>query len=119
LYCKHEVVRGEERRVPVHFETAKAAEVFEEHLRNQESCVGASAFCVPFVTLYASHKELSTNARFNDAVQACDVDHNGILTEQEVFAYCGKSVVCEEVHDLPVPVGPSVVRPQQAPPGNP
>jgi hypothetical protein len=108
LYCKHEVLRGEERRVPVHFETAKAAQVFEAHVRHQEACLSSGAFCVPFVTLYAYNKQLSANALFNDAVEACDRDHNGILTEEEVFAYCGKAAPCEEVPELPAPTGPAL-----------
>jgi hypothetical protein len=103
----------------VQFETARAAEVFEAYVRRQDTCVAGSAFCVPFITLYASDKQLSANAQINDAVAACDLDHNGFLTEAEVFAYCGKSTASEGGPNLPSAAGAVAVPAAPPPPAKP
>lgn len=119
VYSKNEVVRGSEPRIPVQFETIKAAQLFEDHVCHQERCVDQTALCIPFVTVYACKKELSKNARFNDAVQTCDRDRNGLLTEQEVLHYCGMCVVGDEPPVWPLPTAPAVISPEPLPPGNP
>ena len=90
LFSKTEVVRAEETRRPVRFECAQAAETFNKALKDKtnDGELGGACFGVPFVTLYARHKKLADNARYNDAVGRCDTDQDGLITQHEadIFA---------------------------------
>jgi hypothetical protein len=90
LFSKTDVVRAEETRRPVRFESAAAAETFHQALKDDadDGSLGGACFGVPFVTLYARHKKLAENARFNDAVSRCDTDQDGLITQHEadIFA---------------------------------
>jgi hypothetical protein len=119
VYPKNEVIRGDEPQIPVQFESAKGAELFTEHVRRQERGLDETAFCVPFVTLYACKTELSKNARFNDAVLTCDRDRNGWLTDHEVFHYCGKCPLRGEPSPPPSPTTPVEVVAEPPVPGHP
>ncbi|MBX9583921.1 MAG: hypothetical protein K2X87_26785 [Gemmataceae bacterium] len=94
LFSKTEVVRADETRRPVRFESPAAADTFHKALKDKDNggSLGGTCFGVPFVTLYARHKKLAENARFNDAVGRCDTDQDGLITQHEadIFAkVCG------------------------------
>lgn len=88
LFSKTEVVRSEETRRAVKFECAQAAETFHKAMKEQDGSLGGACVGGPFVILYARHKKLSDNARFNDAVGRCDTDQDGLITQHEadIFA---------------------------------
>ena len=88
LFSKTDVVRAEEGRRPVKFESAVAAETFHKALKDYDGNLGGTCFGVPFVTLYHRQKTLSESARFNDAVARCDTDQDGTITQHEadIFA---------------------------------
>jgi hypothetical protein len=92
LFSKVDVVRSEEARKPVSFETPAAAETFNKARKDHDGSVGGAYVGVPFVTLYSRQKTLSEAAQFNDAVGRCDTDQNGTITEAEanIFANLGK-----------------------------
>lgn len=87
LYSKTEVVRAEEPRRPVRFETPEAAASFQTSLNKQTGKVGSTYLGVPFVTLYSASKELSESARWNEAVACCDADQDGVITAPETAAF--------------------------------
>jgi hypothetical protein len=88
LFSKVDVVRSEELRKPIAFESPEAAEKFTSACKKCDPEISSTQFAVPFVTLYNRHKKLSESAQFNDAVSRCDTDQNGIITlcEAEIFA---------------------------------
>lgn len=88
LFSKTDVVRPEEARRPVKFETVEAAETFNKVVKEQKGHLGGAYFGVPFVTLYNRDRVLSESAKFNDAVARCDTDQDGTITahEADIFA---------------------------------
>jgi hypothetical protein len=93
LFSKTEVVRSEEPRRPVRFESPEAADVFHRALTwKSDPDLGGADLGVPFVTLYSRHRVLSETAKFNDAVAKCDTDQDGVITLAEAQIF-------EKVHD--------------------
>ena len=88
LFSKTEVVRSEEPRRRVKFENPQAAETFHTAVKQMNGGMGGAHLGVPFVTLYARHRQLSESAKFNDAVARCDTDQDGTITvaEAAIFA---------------------------------
>ena len=87
LFSKTDVVRSEEARRAVSFESPAVAETFHEAMKKQTGTVGGAYVGVPFVTLYSRQKTLSETAIFNDAVARCDGDQNGVITQAEAEIY--------------------------------
>jgi hypothetical protein len=88
LYSTKEVVRCEEARRPVTFESTAVAEKFVAAAKlNKAKQVGGTYTGVPFVTLHSTEQFLGENAKFNDAVVKCDNDQDGVITAQEVEAF--------------------------------
>jgi hypothetical protein len=87
LFSKTEVVRGEESRRPIRFESQQAAEQFNDAVRWKSKGLGGTHLGVPFVTLYSRDRQLSDSAHFNDCVARCDTDQDGVITlvEAKVF----------------------------------
>jgi hypothetical protein len=92
IFSKTEVLRGDEQRAPIRFESAKAATEFQGQLqvRQQNNQVSYSHVSVPFITLFERTRTLSDSAFFNEQVHRCDTDQNGLITEQEALVYAGK-----------------------------
>ena len=92
LFSKTEVVRGEESRRPIRFESQQAAEQFNEAVRWKSKQLGGTHLGVPFVTLYSRDRQLSDSAHFNDCVARCDTDQDGVITlaEAKIFAKVGE-----------------------------
>lgn len=88
LYSKTEVVRGEEPRRPVAFESPQAAETFYKAMKDKSASLGGTEVCVPFITLYSRERQLSDSAHFNDCVDRCDTNRDGMITlvEATIFA---------------------------------
>src|SRR5262245_6393844 len=88
LFTKTEVVRGEEARRPIRFESGAAAEEFNKATKARSASLGGTYLGVPFVTLYSKNRQLSDSAHFNDCVARCDTDQDGIITlvEAQIFA---------------------------------
>jgi hypothetical protein len=88
LFSKTEVVRGEEPRRPVRFESTQAAEEFQRAVKDKSSSLGGTHMGIPFITLYSRDRQLSDSAHFNDCVLRCDTDQDGTITlaEARVFA---------------------------------
>lgn len=88
LFSKTEVVRGEEPRRPVRFESTEAAEEFNRAVKwKSKASLGGAHVGVPFVTLYSRQRQLSESAHFNDCVARCDTDQDGTITlaEAKIF----------------------------------
>ncbi len=89
LFSQTDVIRGDETRRPVRYESPKAAKAFHRAMTKQTAPVGRTHLGVPFVTLYLRDKVLAENARFNEAVARCDTDQDGHITEAESTIYEG------------------------------
>jgi hypothetical protein len=89
LYSKTEVVRSEEARLPVAFESTEAAETFYRAMKDKSGNLGGTEVAIPFVTLYSRQRELSDSALFNDCVHRCDTNQDGMITlaEAKIFAH--------------------------------
>ena len=83
LFSKTEVIRGEEPRRPIKFESAEAADTFNSALKWKSKSMGGAELGVPFVTLYSRNCQLSDSAHFNDCVLRCDTDQDGTITLAE------------------------------------
>lgn len=88
LYSKTEVVRSEELRRPVTFESVEAAETFYNAMKDKSGCLGGTEISIPLITLYSRQRELSDSALFNDCVYRCDTNQDGVITmvEAKIFA---------------------------------
>jgi predicted GTPase len=87
LYSKTEVVRAGESRRPVKFENQQVAETFQTAYKNRTRTVGGSYVGVPFVTLYEKDQKLAEVAAWNDAIQTCDTDQDGLITQVEAAVF--------------------------------
>lgn len=87
LFSKTEVVRGEEPRRPIRFESQQAAEEFNRAVKWKSKSMGGTHMGVPFITLYSKDRQLSESAHFNDCVLRCDTDQDGVisLVEAKIF----------------------------------
>jgi hypothetical protein len=92
LFSKTEVVRGDESRKPVRFESQQAAEEFNSAVKWKSKSLGGSHLGIPFVTFYEKDRQLSASAHFNDCVTRCDTDQDGVITlaEAKIFAKVGE-----------------------------
>src|SRR5262249_19756737 len=86
-----DTLRSEEPRRPVNFESPAVAERFEqavhEHRKSSDGSVSATGFSVLFVASYQRVKKLSENAFYNDQVAACDLNQDGLISQQELDCY--------------------------------
>jgi len=85
LCNKTEVVRSEEARREVTFESPAVAEKFIKVAKlDKAKQVGGTYASVLYLTLYSREEFLAENAKFNDAVAKCDNNHDGVITAKEV-----------------------------------
>lgn len=87
LFSKTEVVRSQEDRRPVTFDTPEANQIFHEAVAERSGYVGGAYVGGPFVTLYHRAKLLSENAKFNDGVTRADTNRDGVITEFEARTF--------------------------------
>lgn len=93
MHERKRVIREDESRNSVQFESADAAAKFHQVASNDRSRKhdGSSAsLAIPFLVGISSSTVLSQNAFFNDQVVACDTDNNGLITEAEVAHLVGQ-----------------------------
>lgn len=82
-----EVVRANEPRRPVAFESPEVARRFEaaSGMNTAQQVGGTLVGPAPFY-LYGRRQFLGGNAKFNDAAARCDADADGVITAREVDA---------------------------------
>ena len=87
-FTTKEVVRTEEARRPVTFESPAVAEKFAAATKQDKPTqVGGTYMGASVLTLCLCEEYLSGNAKFNDAVAKCDNNQDGVITAQEVEAF--------------------------------
>ncbi len=52
LFSKTEVVRGEEKRAPIRFDSPQAAEEFNRAMKDKSAHLGGTHMGIPFITFY-------------------------------------------------------------------
>jgi hypothetical protein len=92
VFSKTEVIRSDEHRPSVQFESAKTAAVFYDEMDRRSRVVGGACLGVPFITIYAKETVVSENAFFGDQVRECDTNHDGLITELEARIYARSHV---------------------------
>ena len=87
------VVRNNEARRTVQFESDTGLEQFQQTVRMRGSWAsryqGESSFGIPFIIGVEQRRVISENAFYNDQVSAADVNGDGVLSDAEVRAYSG------------------------------
>ena len=82
-----EVVRADEPRRPVGFESPEVARRFEAASgANRPQQVGGTLVGPAPFYLYGRRQFLGENAKLNDAAARCDTDRDGVITAREVEA---------------------------------
>lgn len=85
LFHTDEVVRADEPRRPVAFESPEVARRFEAASgADKAQQVGATLVGPSPFYLYGRRQFLGENAKFNDAAARCDADRDGVITAREV-----------------------------------
>ena len=87
LFSKTEVVHPNAVERPVLFESQDAEDVFREAVRKQSGEVDRTQVGSDLLTVYDGKKQLSEAARFNRAVSACDINHDGSITLAEAVRF--------------------------------
>jgi hypothetical protein len=90
-YEREETVRAGESRRCVSFESPAVASGFEASVKDRWAENGGTvkkeSFGILFVTCYSKSTSLAECAFYNDQIAACDIDHDGIITEAELKLY--------------------------------
>jgi len=90
-YERTERIRADEPRCAVAFESPQAAEVFEAAVRERwhgdAGRVRTDRFGILLVAAYTKTTTLAENAHYNDQVTACDLNCDGIISEEEAHFY--------------------------------
>jgi len=92
MYDGKKVLRRNEARDKVEFESEEAAQLFQEKFE-QEKCAcmnrsrGRESMVIPVIAAVNVKTKLSENACYNDAVRACDSDGDECITEAEARVY--------------------------------
>ena len=90
FYSQTRIIRGEEARIAVNFDTEEAARLFQETAKLREYSnkpIRRSHTGIPLVTFYAEKEQLASDAFYNDQVSVCDTDKNLVITESEARIY--------------------------------
>jgi hypothetical protein len=81
-------------RTKVEFENDAAARIFYEALSHENCNEGqresTTKFEIPVVFEYKHHVTTGPNAMFNRAVELCDINHDGTITEAEARAFAAR-----------------------------
>jgi hypothetical protein len=90
VFERNEQVRAQEPRNCVRFESATAADLFQtaymERLKHREPS-RSSSFGIIFVTWMTWTSTVAEAAFYNDEAAACDINHDGFISEAEAAAY--------------------------------
>ncbi len=89
-HSQKRVIRENEQRIPVQFESLKSADSFNKVANNEEirKSLGSSAsFGVPFLIGLSRESVPSQNAFYNDQVTRCDINCDGFITDQEAISF--------------------------------
>lgn len=90
MRTRERIVREDEQRYPVRFQSACARWQFQKYALDKDARQknGANAkFVVPFVVRVSDSSKLSENAYYNDQVVSCDANRDGLLSDDEVAEY--------------------------------
>jgi hypothetical protein len=90
FYSQTRIIRGEEARIAVTFETEEAARLFQETAKLREYSnkpVRRSRTGLPLVNFYVENEQLGSDAFYNDQVAICDTDKSLSITESEARIY--------------------------------
>lgn len=102
-YERVDRIRSTEPRLCVNYETPQTAEEFNRAVRKRWQHCGdrktKEAFCIPFVCSFERSSTLAEDAFFNDQVQACDLNGDGLITDAEARIYRCR---CEDVPPQPL-----------------
>ena len=130
VFERNEQLRAQEPRNCVRFESETAASLFQtayaERLKHRDPTKAAS-FGIIFVTWMSWTTTLAEAAFYNDEVAACDLNHDGLISEAEATVYhhrvfpqeClnGRPMTPEPIHfGSPLPAEPIPVAPGQPTP---
>jgi hypothetical protein len=88
LCTTHEVIRADEARQPISFESPEVAASFHKVAKlNEAKQAGGVYVGSTVVPLVARKQWLAENAKFNDAATRCDNDRDGVITKAEVDGF--------------------------------
>ena len=89
-HTQKRVIRENEARFPVQFESQNAAESFHTIANSEDirKSLGSSAsFGVPFLIGLSRESVPSQNAFYNDQVIRCDINSDGFISDQEANSF--------------------------------
>ena len=89
-HSQKRIIREHEERIPVRFESLGAAESFNEIANSEDmrKTLGSSAsFGVPFLIGLSRESVPSQNAFYNDQVSRCDINGDGLISDQEAYSF--------------------------------
>ena len=86
---KTEYLRKNEETKKIELESEEAGRLFHRQRRRAEHCTSTSYehLIIPFICACSKSIKLSSNARYNDEINRCDVNGDGIITLIEARAY--------------------------------
>ncbi len=89
-HSQKRVIREHAERTPVQFESLNAAESFNKIANSEDlrKSLGSSAsFGVPFLIGLSRESVPSQNAFYNDQVIRCDINSDGLISDQEAYSF--------------------------------
>lgn len=89
-HTQKRVIRENEKRISVEFESLNAAESFNKIANSEDirQSLGSSAsFGVPFLIGLSRESVPSQNAFYNDQVIRCDINNDGLISDQEAYSF--------------------------------
>ena len=92
VYNGTKVLRKNEKRKVVEFESEQASQLFHEKL-NKKLCsctdrtMESEQLIIPFIVATNTSMKLSENACYNDALQMCDSNGDDFISESEAKIY--------------------------------
>ena len=91
-HSKHRVVRQDEIRQHVTYESQYAQQTFLQRATDdaaRERNGSEHSFAVPFLIGLSYTSELSENAYYNDQLMTCDANSDGVISNAEASAFAG------------------------------
>lgn len=117
-HSKRSVVRQEEARQRVEFESPFAQQAFLQRALDEEARhrnKSEHSFAVPFLIGLSYTSELSENAYYNDQLVTCDANSDGLISNAEAAAFAGPTYSNAAYSDPPLS-GPTWSGPAYSPP---
>jgi hypothetical protein len=106
VFERNELLRAQEPRQCVRFESEKAAELFQTafaYRLQHQSPTNSSNFGIFLVTWMSWTTTVAEAAFYNDEAAACDLNHDGLITEAEAVAYHHRVMPLPASHEEPPP----------------